>query len=35
MYSLSPAKRALVSALPVILFAVICGLVVYFGMETH
>ena len=35
MYSLSPAKRTLVFALPVILFAVICGLVVYLGMNTH
>jgi len=34
MYSLSPTKRMLVSAVPVILFAVIFGLIAYFGMKT-
>ena len=35
MYSLSPAKRMLVSAVPVILLALIFGLVAYFGMKTY
>jgi len=34
MYSLSPTKRMLVSAAPVILVAIIFGLVAYFGMKT-